>query len=544
MPRLTPLLVTFASICVLGYGISRSDIASAYSDPVAKIRAQDESLYANSALRMANGGGWSTPTFLGRFILLRPPLLVWLSAISMKLFGTSLAALRAPALLAGVAATTLLFLWALRSRSPAAGWCCVLLLLSNPLWHIFARLCYTDMLFVTSVAAALFTLYLDPILERGRTRFIFAACCAAGILAKSVAGVLPLLIWFLYCALRRDARPPLSRIVQVCGITASLAAPWHLYQIVVHPQWFWADYVRMQLFGFGFQPPAQSSHEAQLWFYLKRVSITDPILVAFAALALPAFWKQLRHRSSTTALLLASWIAVVSIALMAFSYRNLPYALGLVPPLALLGAWYSPGGAWRVAILTAALIGKMLIGNAWGFGLPMLAADPIPSAAPLRAYADRGRPNDLIIVSPDDEFYSATLRIPRVRYAFIDRDGVVVRYAPHFTYLGITVTVDQFLHFDELYAGFLDRLRSWGLNSPEPLATSIVANSPADVARLAEGRPESDFFLPRDLVEALPEDTLTTHEVLPAGNGRLFLLARQSYSAAKVAAKPQQSQSR
>ena len=60
--------VLVLSVAGLGYGVNRTIIASAYTDPVGRIRAQDESLYSNSAIRIAKEGGWLTPRFLGRFL--------------------------------------------------------------------------------------------------------------------------------------------------------------------------------------------------------------------------------------------------------------------------------------------------------------------------------------------------------------------------------------------------------------------------------------------------------------------------------------------
>ena len=291
----------------------------------------------------------------------------------------------------------------------------------------------------------------------------------------------------------------------------------------------WADYVQVQLLGFGLKPSSQSTSESQLWFYGKRLASTDPILIAFAALGLPALWKDLRERRSSAAVLFVCWIIVMSGALLVFRYRNLSYALSLIPPLAALGALYAPGGSWRILVLSAAMVGKMFFHEA-AFGLPQEAAEPIPSAAALRAYAERDRPHDLIVVAPDDEFYSATLPLRHVRYAFMDEDGVVVRYAPHLAYLGVTVSVDEFLYWEKLYIDHRDRLHTWG-SGTKPLATAIIAKSSSDVGRLAAGRPQSDFFLPQTLLTTLPQEALSNHEIVPAANGRVFLLAREAVSA-------------
>jgi hypothetical protein len=75
-PFLQLLLVAAVAFALLGYGIERASVGTAYSDPVSKLRAQDECTYANSAIGLAHAGGWLTPKVLGRYLLFKPPLLV------------------------------------------------------------------------------------------------------------------------------------------------------------------------------------------------------------------------------------------------------------------------------------------------------------------------------------------------------------------------------------------------------------------------------------------------------------------------------------
>src|SRR5687767_11686637 len=65
---------------------SRVGLAGDYIDPIGKVTARDEALYSNSAIRMAEHGGWLTPKFLGRYALYKPPLLYWISGLSARLF--------------------------------------------------------------------------------------------------------------------------------------------------------------------------------------------------------------------------------------------------------------------------------------------------------------------------------------------------------------------------------------------------------------------------------------------------------------------------
>src|SRR2546421_270386 len=84
---------------------------------------------------------------------------------------------------------------------------------------------------------ALYKLFYDPWLESRAALWTFAACNAAAILTKGIAGCFPLLVLVLYSlAARRDQRPTVVRTLQAFGISAALAAPWFVYQLAAHPR--------------------------------------------------------------------------------------------------------------------------------------------------------------------------------------------------------------------------------------------------------------------------------------------------------------------
>ena len=317
-PFLPLLLVAAVACALLGYGIERASVGTAYSDPVSKLRAQDECTYANSALGLAHAGGWLTPKVLGRYLLFKPPLLVWLAGSSLKIFGQSLFALRLPALAAAACVAAILFWWMRRERPILIACAAAVLFLSNPLMHIFARLCYTDMLVLAAISGALAFFYADPPLAHTRSLWLCGASLAAGVMAKNVAGLLPLFIVAVYCALvPRDKRPPLARLTLVTLIAAALLAPWHIYQLIAHRQWFWADYVQVQLLGFGVKLPA-TSQESQAAFYFRRLFLTDPVLAALLVTALPFLISALRGRKQVLPALLTAWFAIAAGALLLF----------------------------------------------------------------------------------------------------------------------------------------------------------------------------------------------------------------------------------
>jgi len=67
--------VAFIAFLLLVPRAANIGMAGAYVDPVGHITAQDEALYAHSAIMMATRGDWLTPHIMGRFGLYKPPLL-------------------------------------------------------------------------------------------------------------------------------------------------------------------------------------------------------------------------------------------------------------------------------------------------------------------------------------------------------------------------------------------------------------------------------------------------------------------------------------
>ena len=525
------LLLAIASFAYLTHGVEQTGIASALANPVDGVHAQDESIYANAALRIAEQGNWLTPIVMGRMYFHKPPLLDIVTGLSLKVFGRSLFALRLPNLVAGALTAALLFYWCAAARGLWSGLTAVLLLLSNAVWVTFARLCYTDILLAFFTVAAMFAVVRDPRLDNPAARWSFVLFDAAAILTKSVAGVLPLLALIVFGVLGPpERRPAFGRILRIIAWVALLIAPWHLYQLLTHRQWFWTEYIQMELFQWSLHPPVPRSDEITIWFYLKRLFLTDPFLCGAAALTLPAFVLEIR-RQKTDARWLACWLAVVAIAVFSYQWRNFPYVVMLLAPLCLLVAYYIPARyqPWTLVALLLVLVLKLTPSDrVWSLTYP--TSQPLASAPLLRSYADRGRSNELILVDTDDEFYSSTLPLSKVRYCFRDPSHVTERYAPYFVNLGITVNSTVFADLAHWEPIFRERLRAWKLDSSEPIATSIVATDDADVAAIIQSHPDADFYLPASLGPAVIAAAQNTHTLVPSSARRFFLLANRSAS--------------
>jgi hypothetical protein len=502
----------------------RVGLAGDYVDPVSKITARDEALYANSSIRMATQGDWLTPRFMGRFALYKPPLLFWTSALSARLLGVSRFSLRLPTVVACGVAAGLIFLWAAEMASWPVAVGALLLLITSHLWNVLGALAMTDGLLVSFYTGALYALFRDPWLESRVAFWGFAGSAAAAILTKGIAGAPLLAILGLYVLTApRNYRPAWRTVFQVTLAAAALAAPWFLYQTLAHGRWFSAAQSELTIPGFGVvaPPTARGNH---FLYYVMSTALLDPMLTAFTLVSLPGLLLALRRRSAE-AVLLASWLAVAAGVPLVWQDRNASYLLPLLPALAVMSVAYAPriGRRQAVALLTVISIGALakLATPAAPWGISFQRGTIQPVAPALSTYCKSGRANGLVIVDAVDDLYASALSLPALHYAVAPPQSSGIRNGVPFERLGIAVTVDEFRNLEHLRPLFLSRLREWKLDTAEPIASLVIARSPQELGALIRESPSTDFLLP-DRYRSTFADS--GHTLIPAGDYS-FLLA-------------------
>jgi hypothetical protein len=505
--------VLVAGFIALAWNVTKDGIGAAYTDPVLKIRAVDEALYVNAAIRMAHDGDWLTPKAFGRLFFQKPPPVYWFSALSIKLFGTSLFTVRLPGLLFGAIGSAAVFLWCAKYRSILAGTLAAVMLLSCPVYLTMSQVVDTSILAAAFIALTMTTVALDPGMGRRSTWICSGIFAGMAILAKSVAGAVPLVALAVYwVAVPSRLRPPLARLAASAGVAVLVAAPWHVYQLFAHPQWFWAEYVDMQLFGAGMHREHNGLFNQAQAFYIQRLWQLDPILTLYAAAGIAGAIWVVRSRDRLPELLALCWTAVTILALASYQVKYLTYVVMLLPPLCVLGGLAIP----RRAILPVALLLVLKT---------QTISPPMEGAKAMRAYYDLGRDTELISADTDDDLYSATLPLPHVRYAAVDPSHTLATGKPYYASLGIVLTRDEFLALPELQATYEQRLREWGENSSEPIGTAIMLNIPADLTAVIRTHPVSDFYVPASWSEEIAQAE-PTHQVFRYSADRVFLLSR------------------
>lgn len=474
------------ALAILSWKVTLGSVGAGYVDPIGQIRSQDEAVYSHTAIRMATQGDWLTPHFLDRFALYKPPLFYWATAAMVKLFGISTVSLRLASILA---AALMIALLASRTKT----WMAALALVTvagNEYLSRLSSLALTDALLTALFVFAMDALRQDEELARPRSALVFGAFTGLAILTKGIAGLLPLVALAAHQALRLLRRQPLAnwRSLALLAVTAfAVAAPWHLYQWAVHPRWFLAEYVGVEILRYGLGAPPQTSSESTAMFYGWRFLRLEGALVV---LGVAALWR------ARSAVPLAIVLTVVA-AVFGYQYRNLSYWLPLIPAFAMaIGDLLDEYP--RLSLVAAVAFLSVLTPGTWRRS----ADPPLPAIATLRQYCGMSRGNQLYIEGTPDEFHATLLPLAQgVRYVFIAPTPEYGSTALDFRALGVIRTVDE-----ELKAiPPREDVRAWGLPNDRAVGTVILARDADDLLRFIAARPTADFFLTGGMKLAEPK---------------------------------------
>jgi hypothetical protein len=391
-------------------------------------------------------------------------------------------------------------------------------------------MCLTDGLLAAFYVAALYCIFADPWLESRWGLWGYAGAVAGSINTKSIAGFLPLAVLGLYWILAPPKyRPRFARVVLAGGLALALAAPWFVYQMAVHPRWFWAEHIGVEILGYGAGAPPQTSQENQALFYLSRAALLDPVLLAAIAASIPTFFRELRQRSAPGVLLLLG-LALPSTAVLIWQYRNVSYLLPLVPMAAILATAYNPlcsgpPAKWVLAAVALIFVVKAA-SPSQSWGLPFQSGTTVAAAPVLSNYCERGRGNELIAVDTPDELYGSLLPIPRLRYVLQGTVPAAGGYGMDFASMGIILNAAQFDDLPSWMPGFRQRLHEWGLDSTDAVGTVVFASSPAEIAAIVAAHPASDFVMP--VKDQAAVDSTATHDTVRVSEDYVLLLSRQA----------------
>ena len=495
-------------------------LASGYVDPVGHFGTQDEAFYTRVVIEMLRRGNWLTPTLLDRLAYFKPPLLYWLSATSVWIFGPSRYVFRLPSLLAGAGICALAFHWVDRKRGIYPAMLTLLLLAGDGYMIVLSSVHMMDALAAFCALLALWAVNIDCKLERPVNLVLCAVALAGGLLTKSVAGVMPALAILVSSLLAKpDQRPKTRSIVSLITVTVALAAPWFLYSLLTHGRWFWDEHVLTEIFSGATGAGPLSTADPNVTFYALRFFLGDPVTAMIGTVAIGAAF--LRRRAD---LLLWAWLIVTTFTLLLFRQHAATYLLPVVVATSIVFGLSLPNLDRRVGIsaFAALLICETIYLSR--FSPIVWTQTNNPQARALVDYCGLRRSNALFLIQPQDEFYSVLLPIPRMRYGMIDQGRSAIRQPIDWRYLGVIVTLDQFANQEYWWPRFRKRLNDYQLSANlDPRATTVLLSISGDHGSLIASHPELDFYVPESWSSIIGD-----HDLWAPANGRVWLLSRKS----------------
>ena len=305
----------------------------------------DESRYAEIPREMVASGDYVLPRLNGVFYFEKPPLMYWILAGFMRVFGPDELAMRAPPALFALAGVLMTYAATRRLHGRLAGLAAAIVLGSSLLFFALARVLILDMAVSVLMSATLFCFILGVREPPGaRRRWLFYGVYAGAALATLTKGLIGFLvpgaIMFLWLAVFdqwRRLRPfylPTGVLLFV-----AIAAPWHLLAAQRNDAWAHFYFIHEHWERF-----TTTEHgRFQPWWYFIPIVLGG--LFPWVGFLWPAVRDALaggwaRRRENAEAWFFVLWAAFIFLFFSKSQSKLIPYILPVFPPLAVvIGGW-------------------------------------------------------------------------------------------------------------------------------------------------------------------------------------------------------------
>src|SRR5579862_4974532 len=193
-PR-TKDLVLLALICFLCFFLRLGSVG---------LFDMNEAVYTEAAREMVIRGDFITPRSNGILFFDKPPLALWQSAVAFRLFGVNEFSARLPVAIAATLLLCIVYAFGRRYFGRRAGLLAAFVLALNPLFLGTARQNTMDLHLTFWFAVAVVSFFLGYSAKTARGKWWYLGLwlgCGLGWLAKSIPGLFPLAVAFVYAVI-------------------------------------------------------------------------------------------------------------------------------------------------------------------------------------------------------------------------------------------------------------------------------------------------------------------------------------------------------
>ena len=350
-----------------------------------------EARYGEMVRLMVETNNWITPYFDYNVPFWgKPPLFIWMAAISMKLFGINEFAARLPGLLCGLGVIWLCWRLAIFQLGKARALLCTLILTSTAMFLVLSGTILADpvMLFSTTLILTGFWIgWNSPDPEESRRwQYLLFAGCGIALLAKGpVSVVIPALPIFFWCLPKGRLITLFKIFPWVSGtlLTLLIAAPWYIAAEIKTP-----GFLEYFIIGEHFSRYVESGWDGDQYgsahirplgtIWLRWLVAGLPWSLVIAFIVVKTGWQQLqgqKHNISPWEAYLWLWL-IMPLVFFTFSKNMIwTYALPVAPAPALILAsrwkdfWLeSP----KRILATASIVPVLLLATAIVFSIGLV----------------------------------------------------------------------------------------------------------------------------------------------------------------------------
>ena len=336
----------------------------------------DESLYAMSAWEAVDKGHWLGTTFMGAldYYNTKPPLNVWLIALSFKAFGRSLESLRLVSVVSAWLTVAVLQYWTRRSFGPMVALLGSLVLTTTfGFFHVHSgRSANTDALYALLVLLTVVTLSAET--RRPWLRAWLGPILAASFLLRGMAVLMPLAL-VLLVQVTRSRREKTSWMPTIVALVLFLApvVAWVVARFQLDAWQFLGPMFMYDFVTASLTPVEEHTGGPLYYLNILQKNHYDWLLAgAVAWLLYPVPFPRVRTLLSSwrdddgLRRLLAAWVAI-TLAVPTLMQTKLPWYLNTFYPVfavgiaLILARGFSLGAGttvarWRLAALTTVFV--------------------------------------------------------------------------------------------------------------------------------------------------------------------------------------------
>lgn len=299
----------------------------------------DEGRYAEIPREMLERGDMITPMLNYVKYFEKPPLLYWINAASLKLFGLNEFAARLPSALCGLLTTLATYVVARRLYGRRTALLSAVILATSIGFVLQSRIILTDMLLTFCLTGALGAFIIAAQREGKRSQelpwLLFYLFCALATLTKGLIGIVfpgGIVFWYLLLS-KRWLLMREMHLVSGTLLFLAVAAPWFVLVSLRNP-----EFARFFFIHEHFERFTSTVHGRYqpVWFFIPVLLATMLPWSCFIPSAVARAWRNRHHEEGKGGLFLVVWTAVIFLFFSKSHSKLIPYILPIFPPLAIL----------------------------------------------------------------------------------------------------------------------------------------------------------------------------------------------------------------